>query len=694
VNRLGLLGIAFVATLLVQGSVLKGDFLFYDDARFVVRNRAIQDLGNTPRFFTDLSTTASADAPTKDIYRPLRTFSYAVIHAVAGEDAAAFHAVSLLVHAATAALLLLLLLETGLAAVPALAGALAWSLHPVTVEATAWICSLGDVLCGFFALLSVLLHARNRPVPAFLALAVALLGKEAAVVVPGLWLAWDLLQRPAEAKRNAVARALPALGIVLLFLVVRGAVIGAGMSQTDSPLGGSHANAVRTMLAGYGFYLSTVFFPIGSTVDAHVPVQASLTLPVVAGALLLGATFVACVKGTSRTRLAAAWFLLALVPASNVLVPLKIPTADRFLYLPLMGLSFVVGEACARWPRPATWAAPAGLLLLSALTVQRIGDWRDDAALVDAWARVNPKSERLLWAEASQHARRTLEAVAAGNGRAAYPHYAEANRLYALFVQNVQGRGNVPIQVWMEAGELSLAWAEFLEGQDQTEAAISSYTTALTWFRLAFERQKAGRGRVVEEEVVRSASMVARIATRLADMQNPEIDRTIREGMKALQFLGREYGHDITLPFARLLLAAAVRVRATEPEKARQGFEQVLAALDQAEERGVRGLSYWRAHCRYYLAFLKPYDRDGVRAAYQLYLKAAEENPEFRFWAFFHAARCRCSEGKVFGDAKAIEEGRALLDDLEATARKEGVRLPADLRIRIASERNGCASRG
>ena len=196
------------------------------------------------------------------------------------------------------------------------------------------------------------------------------------------------------------------------------------------------------------------------------------------------------------------------------------------------------------------------------------------------------------------------------------------------------------------------------------------------------------------EEVLRAASAVAEISTRLADMQNPQIDRTIREGMLALQFLGREFGHDITLPFARLLLAYSVRIRAVDPAKARGGFEQVLAALDAAEKKGATRLSYWRAQCVYYRALLKPYDRAGVNEAYALYLKAAEELPRYRYWAYFYAARCRCSEGKVFQDKAAIEEGRRILEGLEERARGEGVRLSSDLRHRVASELAGCVSRG
>ena len=74
-----LFGVAFVVTLLAQSWIVDGKFLSYDDSRFVERNRAIEDLSNPAAFFHDLDTTASADAPTRDIYRPLRTLTYAVI---------------------------------------------------------------------------------------------------------------------------------------------------------------------------------------------------------------------------------------------------------------------------------------------------------------------------------------------------------------------------------------------------------------------------------------------------------------------------------------------------------------------------------------------------------------------------------------------------------------------------------------
>ena len=90
------------------------------------------------------------------------------------------------------------------------------------------------------------------------------------------------------------------------------------------------------------------------------------------------------------------------------------------------------------------------------------------------------------------------------------------------------------------------------------------------------------------------------------------------------------------------------------------------------------------------LAFLKPYDRERVKLAYQLFVKSAEELPAFRFWALYHAARSKCAEGRVFKDATCVEEGRALLTAIPERAKAAGIRLPSDLARRIESEKAGC----
>ena len=116
-------------------------------------------------------------------------------------------------------------------------------------EVTAWISSLGDAWCGFFCALSILLYAKDRRIPAFVAFVLALFSKEHAVVLPGLWLAWDFYLRRERFKGAWLRAAAPGLAIIVAFLFFR-AGLGAKMSQVAEPLGGSRLDAALTMLKG------------------------------------------------------------------------------------------------------------------------------------------------------------------------------------------------------------------------------------------------------------------------------------------------------------------------------------------------------------------------------------------------------------------------------------------------------------
>jgi len=690
-KALALLGV-FVAALLVHAPARHGKFLFFDDERFVVRNRAIDSLENPGRFFTDLDTTASAERPTRDIYRPLRTLSYATIVQLWGKNAAAFHGASVFLHAVCAALLAAVLLAAGVGTFAAAGGALLFALHPATVEVTAWVCSLGDIWCGLFALLSILMHGKDRRILAHVALLLALLGKEHAVVVPGIWLAWDYFLRPERLRMSIRRAAAPGLALVIAFLVFRGQ-LGVGLSQVTEPLGGSHWTALLTMLAGLGFYGATVLFPHGPTFQARVPVQHALvSLPVMIGVVLLAVLIAGCLRGTRRTRLGCVWFCMALLPVSNVLVPLKIPTADRFLYLPMMGAALAAADVLHRQTRLAAVGVPAVCVLLAALTVTRIGDWKDDNALMRAGLRVNPRSHMLVWAEAASNAQHALALMGTGQFADADRYVNDAIKSYNLYLRNARQEDTV--QVYMELGELLYQLALWGERLDRRAEALRAYGDSLQAFMNAHKLHRAGKGRVIEEEVQRAAEMVARISIRLAEPGSPQLMQTIRLGNDMLKFLEKRFSQDIGMRVAQLQIVYASQTRSDNAQEARRRFEIVLKIL-AAEERKGRETKFLRAQTLMYLAILKDRDpdRQGLENAQQLFKEVAQEDRDLRMRALFLHARTYCLIAKLFADLEARETGRALLQGLDATAKREKQRMSKYLKQQIRSEFGGCGRR-
>jgi len=688
-NRRRVVLLVGLAAFLVHLPAKGNGFVSYDDERFVVLNREIEHIGNPLRFFVDLETTATKEKPTKDIYRPVRTLTFAVLHQLYGKHRPAWwHGFAVLLHAGCAMLLAWLLLVAGCARWPAAAGALLFALHPVTVETTAWICSLGDLWCGLFVLLSMLAWARDRRVLACVALVLALFSKEHAVVVPGLWLAWDYFLRPERRRAGAALGGVAAgLALVIGFLLFR-ASLGGTMAQIEGPLGGSHATAVFTMLAGLGWYGATLLFPSGPTFDARVAIQESLfAFPVLSGLALLAALVYGAVRGSPRTRLACVWFLMALVPVSNVIVPLKIPTADRFLFIPLMGLAFLGAELARRFHPAAAKAMPAVLLLLGLLTaVPRIADWHDDASLIQAGLRVHPKSRMLLWAEAAQHGERAVASLIVDDLRAGRFHAEEAGRLYATYMENSHPAEQT--QAWVEVGDLHYEVGAWMQRQGLTDKQRKSYQQALDAYANARAYQTRGIGRVIEEEVAHTARRIVDLSVKLAETRNRNVGMTIAVGLEAMDFLKREHGFDDRLPRAQLRFVDSAVIRGKFPKEARAGFDFVLATLDDLKREGGKGLRYLRAQALFYRAILKDREspnRPDMELAYETYLAASRENPGIRVQALIYAGRAAGKIGQLFRDEEWLREGIAVLQRVSDIAQRDRLQFTTEQQREIES---------
>jgi len=359
---------------------LSGEFV-YDDERFIGKNPPVTHLtaANVVRYFTDPT---SQSIIGHDIYRPLRTLEFAVDWAISGGRPWFFHLRSMLYHALACVLLYAVLRRLLEADMPALLGALAFALHPVQTESVAWITSRGDVLLLVWFLLALLLYLRERPLLAALAFLVALLSKETAVFFPAAVFLVDLFRRadlrPLRRWAWYGAYATMAVAYVVFWVFL---VAGARLEDVGHLggkwWGGSYPMTLLTMTKGFVHYARVIAFPVHFTVDYHVPVSTGLGVGEVVAIVILAAIAAAAVAGGRRSRLALAWFFLALLPVSNLIRPIGIPTAERFLYLPLVGVALWAGPVLAGHRR----LAAAVLACLFVLTFARSRIWRTNDSL-------------------------------------------------------------------------------------------------------------------------------------------------------------------------------------------------------------------------------------------------------------------------------------------------------------------------
>ena len=358
-------------------------------------------------------------------YHPVTIASLALEAAALGLRPEVFHATNLLLHAANAVLAGFLLQALGVRRIAAWAGAILWAVHPLRVESVAWISARKDLLYVLFFLLALLAYVRHaredrppgRAYAASLALFVAsCLSKAMAVsLVPVLLLVDGLLGRRASAR--TLSEKIPFAAIAL---VVGGIALAAQRSAGATPDAPDHGLPARLAFAGYGlvFYLVKTVAPVGLSAFYPYPGGPAGTVPpaVIAQAVAALALVAAAVRLRSHRWLAfgAGFYALTLAPVLQLVPVGAAVAADRYAYLPAIGLSFVIAHAVGS--RGAIAAVAVVALALGGMTWARCAVWHDGLSL---WNDVLAKHPGVAIA----HQNRGVAREAAGDHRGAIADY-------------------------------------------------------------------------------------------------------------------------------------------------------------------------------------------------------------------------------------------------------------------------------
>ncbi len=387
-----------------------------------IREATAQNLGSilTGRYFYF--------DPTAGLYRPFTTFSYLVNYAVFGNGprGTGYHAVNLALHEVNVGLVyalgLLILGETA----PAVALAAIWGLHPVLTESVTNIVGRADLLAALGVLAGLLCYvgaasaAGRRRLAWLLGLAAAqtvgLFSKESAVVLPAIMVLYDLTRRERTGwRRRAAAYAAVALPVAVFFYLRSGAHVSMLIEFSENPLVGAGFWAARmTAVKVIGKFLWLYLWPARLSADYSfnaVPLfggpastwenlKAILALAVLLGAALLAVRLAVRPGRTGKPLLFfLIFFFVALAPVSNLIVLIGSIMAERFLYLPSVGLAgaavAAIWAVARRWPlRWSVAALVAACLAFTARTYARNFDWQDDLALWRSAVDVCPQNSK------------------------------------------------------------------------------------------------------------------------------------------------------------------------------------------------------------------------------------------------------------------------------------------------------------
>jgi Tfp pilus assembly protein PilF len=393
---------AALLCVLVHAPTLGAGFV-YDDYPYVVDNADLRGgLSRVPRLFGE---SFPSHAPDRGLYRPLTATSLR-LDRVGGPLLPWRHHLTNLLLAGGLVLAVFAALRRVVPDPAAAWAALVFAVHPVHVEAIAWVSGRSELLAALFACVAFALGvdaARRggavRIAGAAAALLLGLLSKEnAAVAVPlvagALWLG----PGPAAPRRRAIAVVAVLCGAALGALALRTAVLGAlGPSASDRGGAASLAGRLPLVVAATGEHLRLLLWPHPLSIE-RMPAAPSAwgDDAVIGGAVVLGAWAVALVACRRRCDLffLLAWPVVALLPVQHW-VPIGETVAERFLLLPSVGVCGALGTivvSLAMSPRARTATLAVLVAAGTVASAARAVVWRDEDALWRDALRHAPES--------------------------------------------------------------------------------------------------------------------------------------------------------------------------------------------------------------------------------------------------------------------------------------------------------------
>jgi Tfp pilus assembly protein PilF len=373
-------------------------FLDLDDVEYVAGNPAVLGGLSFAGARWALTTFHAAN------WHPLTWLSHQVDVELFGDWAGGHHLVNVALHGLNAVLLLVLLARATGAVLPSAVTAALFAAHPLRVESVAWLAERKDLLCALFWLAGALAYLAwvrrrtpGRALGVILLMAAAAMSKPMAVGFPIslLMLDWWPLGR-LRSGRDLAARLLEKLPLLAMSVLVGAITVlaqsasGATARLVDFSLGQRLANAP----AAVATYVAQTVWPVGLAFFYPHPASLGAVVPTVewavAGLAIAAGTALAAVQGRKRPWLGAGWlwFCVLVVPVLGLIQVGSQSHADRYTYLPSIGLLFAVvwtvEELAARFPTAGRWRGAVWILVVVALAIasrQQVKTWRSPRSL-------------------------------------------------------------------------------------------------------------------------------------------------------------------------------------------------------------------------------------------------------------------------------------------------------------------------
>jgi protein O-mannosyl-transferase len=404
--RLAGLGLLLaILTIALYEPIARHPFVNYDDGDYIVENPHIQ---SGLDFATVKWAVTAAYAAN---WHPFTWIVHALDFQIYGMDAGGHHFTSVMFHAANVVLFFLLFAAATRSIEAGFFAAAIFAVHPLNVESVVWAAELKNLLCTFFVLLAAGAYgwyacrpAVGRYILVVLLFVLALASKPMAITLPFVFLLLDFwplsriqkigtraqrFEIPQSSSVRLIVEKLPlfAFSAASAWITVRAQTAGNATNMIEAPLGSRLANA----LVACATYIEKMFIPTNLAPFYPFPVHGIPAWQIVVSALaLLGISALVFRYRLQRPYLITGWlwFLGTLVPVLGIVQVGAQARADRYVYIPMMGLLVIIGlpyfetAAAKKWSMTARIAPLAiAIVILAVVSVRQISYWGSSYAL-------------------------------------------------------------------------------------------------------------------------------------------------------------------------------------------------------------------------------------------------------------------------------------------------------------------------
>lgn len=424
-------GLLLAITFGVYAGTLTYQFV-YDDLGVIVNNPLVQSWRFVPRYFTEHVWGYMYPNVPGNYYRPVFLLWLLLNHTVFGIDPSGWHLTAVLAHMVSTLLVYFIARRVTGDQLAALVASLIFGIHPVHIEAVAWVSGVSEPLLAMLLLgsfLGYLRYRESRPkqwkwlAASLLLFALGALAKETSMLFPLMLVAYEWLLGPAPpepatvekarvlrrfsqyaaAGFRAVIRVLPFFGVAVAYMVARTLVLR-GFGHTVTLL--SFGTIVYTWPSLLWFYIKMLVWPVGlaafyDTPYIDHPTLLNFILPLAAVLITAGALLWGAVR-SRPVRFALIWLVWPILPLFNLAVfPEGEIAHDRYMYLPSVGLAILVGLGVVwlRARRPAIAGQPGWVVVLAFLTISlglgtviQQSQWKSNLSLYSYGVRVAPNN--------------------------------------------------------------------------------------------------------------------------------------------------------------------------------------------------------------------------------------------------------------------------------------------------------------